>query len=776
MSSGDGGRVTLAACGGTLRAGSEIALGWPDEEKVWSDLCFDVGPGDTAEVAGLGTGQLVTGRLGGDRLSRDGVEVIREVFEPDSQLQAMACRLRLINHSTTDLRVSRLSPLSMSGDGLDLAGTPAGDWVYLRAPRKKNDMPACVRLGDEGPGIWDAARGTPETGGLPQGAGGDLPRRYVSSELTAITGRDVSVALGFLPVDRQLVQSLLTLTPDRRRLESLRLDCLCDGQKIAAGSELVSQWVVARFATDRETAIAAYTESLRQAQPRRPSDAVYPAPPTVWCSWYYYGNGFTQKECEENLEALTRRPLPIDVFQVDEAWDLHWGDWGPNGDWPDLEGVATHARELGMAPGIWVCPVLAEPRSRIHHAHRDWLVRDRHGTPITFSMGGMSNFVLDPTVPAAHAYIREIFRRLRRDLGYTYFKLDFMRAVGEPGAVFADPAINRAQAFRLALEAVRDGAGDDAYVNVCGGFYGPALGLADAQRSGSDVKSLWPAPPTGEESAGYGPFAIKQNSLRYWMNDLWHNDPDALMVRRRREPARDEPLSVGLLNEDEALTCTLNQYLGGGIVCFTENLAEIDDDRLFLLRHCAPSLDAAAVPRDILEAPRFPAVFDTTVTPRAAGQEPWHTVSLVNWFEEPRTFQLALDNRLLGPFADGAGSYLIGAFTGGWHRTAATGETIEVGPVPPHGCEVIKIQIHRPDLPQLVRTDGHFSMGGTEISAWEPAPEGLEIGVDWPWPNPLQLWVRPPQGRAFEDWGRDEVAEIALGGNTGGTRRYLRYE
>ena len=25
---------------------------------------------------------------------------------------------------------------------------------------------------------------------------------------------------------------------------------------------------------------------------------------------------------------------------------------------------------------------------------------------------------------------------------------------------------------------MRDGAGDDAYINVCGGFYGPALGLA----------------------------------------------------------------------------------------------------------------------------------------------------------------------------------------------------------------------------------------------------------------------------------------------------------
>ncbi|MHC4717504.1 MAG: glycoside hydrolase family 36 protein, partial [Planctomycetota bacterium] len=614
MSSGDDGRVSLSACGGALRADSEIAFGWPDEEAVWLGLRFEADTVGPAAVPGLGAGHLRTGSL-----VRDGIEVVREVHHPDAQPDAVACRLRLINRTGADLRVSRLTPLSVGADGLRLGETPAGDWVYVRAPRKKNDMPACVRLGDDGPGIWDAVRGTPETGGLPQGAGGVLPQRYVSSELTALTGGGTAAAFGFLPLDRQLVQSLLTLAPDRVRLESLRLDCLCDGQVVADGAQMESQWVVVRFASSLETAVGAYTECLQRAQPRRPSGAVYPRPPTVWCSWYYYGNGFTQEECEANLDALARRPLPIDVFQIDECWDLHWGDWGPNDDWPDLRGVATRARELGMAPGIWVCPVLAEPRCRIHHAHRDWLLRDREGRPITFSMGGMHNYVLDPTVPEAHAYIRSIFHWLRQDLGYTYFKLDFMRAVGEPGGVFADPAVNRAQAFRLALEAVRGGAGDDAYVNVCGGFYGPALGLADAQRSGSDVKSIWPAPPDGEEAAGYGPFAIKQNSLRHWMNDLWHNDPDALMVRRRATAARDEPLSIGLLNGDEALTCALNQYLGGGLVCFTENLAEIDNDRLFLLRHCAPSLDAAAVPRDFHDAPRFPAVFDTAVPPAAAG-------------------------------------------------------------------------------------------------------------------------------------------------------------
>jgi len=768
MSGTDSGLLTLSACGGQLQAHSEIALGWPGEETAWTDLSFQPDQPADSDIPGLGAGRLEVSRA-----HRQGIDVIREVFHPQAQPDALACRLRLANRTGADLHLSRLTPVAIGPSDLSLAGAPAGDWVYLRAPRKKNDMPACVRLADDGPGIWDAVRGTPETGGLPHGAGGDLPRQYVSSELTGLAGGGTALALGFLPLDRQLVQSVLTLTADRAGLESLRLDCVCDGQVVPAGSVVESQWVLARFAPDLHEAIHAYTECLLQAQPGRATRGEHP--PTVWCSWYYYGDGFTQEECEQNLAALEKRPLPVDVFQIDECWDRRWADWRPNADWPDLKGVADRARNLGMAPGIWTCPVLTESRSRVRYAHPEWLLRDRQGGLITFPMNGMGNPVLDPTVPAVADFIEGIYRWLRQEMGFTYFKLDFMRAVGEPGGVFADSTQNRAQAFRRALEAVRRGAGDDAYINVCGGFYGPGLGLADAQRSGSDVKSIWPAPPTGEEAEGYGPFTIKQNALRYWMSRLWHNDPDALMVRRRPTPARDERLSLGLLNDDEALSCTLNQYLGGGLVCFTENLAEIDDDRLFLLRHCAPAVGAAAVPCDLLQSPRFPAVFDTPVTPAASGLDPWHTISVVNWHDEPWTFQLTLDGQLLGDFAASGRALLVSAFTAGWHCIVSSGETIEVGPVAPHGCEVVKVQVNQPNQPQLVRTDGHFSMGGTELGRWTPSADGVDLQAEWPWPVPLRLWLCPPVGRAFAGCGRDELAEVLVDGPSEGAERVLRY-
>ncbi len=316
-------------------------------------------------------------------------------------------------------------------------------------------------------------------------------------------------------------------------------------------------------------------------------------------------------------------------------------------------------------------------------------------------------------------------------------------------------------------------------MNVCGGFYGPSLGLADAQRSGSDVKSIWPEAPTGESATGYGPFTIKQNTLRYWMNRLWHIDPDALMVRRRRSPARAEPLSLGLLNDEEALTGALNQYLGGGIVCFTENLAEIDDDRLWLLRHCASSIDSAAIPRDLTMGARFPALFTSTVEPKAKGLPSWVTIGIVNWFDEPRTFEVDLGGDML-PSLHGEEpeevSMLLSQFRTQTSQHVLRGDRVQIGPIAPHGCEVIKVQRASASAPRLLSTDGYFAMGATEITEWSPSADGFDLVVNWPWPTPLSLWIQPLEGQRFEGTAQTgELLRVDLDGPVDSQRLHLPY-
>ena len=265
-----------------LSATTSISVG-SREESVESNLPFLADtPCDLDDHSSLGPGRLEVSRA-----SRGDLGVVREVFHLASG-DAVACRILLHNGSTDSIQVVSTSLII---NDLALGDSSVSDWNYLRAPRKKNDMPACIRLGDTGPAIWDAARGTPETGGVIQTDDDRPPRSFISSELTAIFTESAAIVLGVLPADRQMVQSVLTLSADRRQLDSLRVDCLGDGQHLMPGTSFESQWVWVQFASDVHEAIEAYTTALSKVQPPRQRMST---PPTVWCSWYYYGDGFTQ--------------------------------------------------------------------------------------------------------------------------------------------------------------------------------------------------------------------------------------------------------------------------------------------------------------------------------------------------------------------------------------------------------------------------------------------------------------------------------------------------
>ncbi len=711
---------------------------------------------DALSVSGRHLVGVEGGRYWAGRAEHDGVALLSERCEADGALTAI--RIGLINRSDDELELEQLLPTIVGPGDLSLGDVPASEWVLLRQPRMKNDLPACVRLGSTGEEVWDAVRGTAETGGVPRPADPDAPppTSFVCSELavlgTAATVPErAAVALGFVPVTDYVTRIDVTLSDDRRALQSLQMACEGDRQTIAPGGEVWSEWAVVAFAATVEEAVARYTAVLKANAPRRAT--VGERAPAVWCSWYYYGDGFSQEELVANLDWLAAHPLPVDVVQIDECWDLRWGEWTPNTRWPDLARAAARIRALGYRPGIWTCGFLAEPRAHVRYHMPHWLLRDRQGEPIRFRMNSMENYVLDPTHPEVQAFLEETYRRLTETYGYTYHKIDFTRAVAHPEAAFHDRTANRAQAYRAGLAAIRRGIGEETYLNICGGLYGPSLGLADAQRTGSDTKGTWPAHPDGDPGVPYGPFTIKQNTLRFWMNELWHNDPDAAMIRRRATPYRDEKLSIGTMAEAEAETTVLNQYLTGGIVCFTENLPEIDADRLLLYRRCIPSIGSAAVPRDLREGRRFPAEFDSVVRPRAPQLEPWHTVSVVNWYGVSRSTHLHLADVLPERYLDQAEQFLVSAYFGKWHRLVAPGEELAIGDLSAHGCEVIKVQPYRTGAPHLLRTDGHFSMGGVEIRDWEVRGDGLCIAGQWAWPCPLTLEVLLPdegEGQAIQ--------------------------
>jgi hypothetical protein len=236
------------------------------------------------------------------------------------------------------------------------------------------------------------------------------------------------------------------------------------------------------------------------------------------------------------------------------------------------------------------------------------------------------------------------------------------------------------------------------------------------------------------------------------MASLWHNDPDALMVRRQKESIRALDLSFGLLTDDEARVSALNQYLGGGMVCFTEPMAEIERDRLDLLRHVSPALGRAAVPRDMLKGNRYAEWFDVEVDCRSKGLGLWHTVSTINWLDDPRQVALTLDERLLGDFAKQYESYAIADFWSGriW-RGLTYGATCELGELASHACHHFKVIPERPNKPNVLYTNGHFTMGGQECKLLSMAGNQVNMKVKWVWDDLLRIIVAAPPGRAWAD-------------------------
>ena len=46
--------------------------------------------------------------------------------------------------------------------------------------------------------------------------------------------------------------------------------------------------------------------------------------------------------------------------------------------------------------------------------------------------------------------------------------------------------------------------------------------------------------------------------------------------------------------------------------------------------------------------------------------------------------------------------------------------------------------------PVLAGTNGHFSMGATEVTSWRYSPGRLEAAIAWPWDHPLELVICHP--------------------------------
>ena len=174
-----------------------------------------------------------------------------------------------------------------------------------------------------------------------------------------------------------------------------------------------------------------------------------------------------------NLEQIVEKKIPFDVFQIDEGWEKVLGWWEPNARFPvSMKEIAGEIRQAGLTPGLWTSPFVAHEISPVWKEHPEWCLRDKEGKPYLFPMNDTVYQVFDVTNPAVWEYIRQMYETFTRDWGYTYHKLDFTRAaiLYEDGD-FYDKTMPLPKAYGKAMEAVRQGIGEESYLLVCGGLY-----------------------------------------------------------------------------------------------------------------------------------------------------------------------------------------------------------------------------------------------------------------------------------------------------------------
>lgn len=467
------------------------------------------------------------------------------------------------------------------------------DIKVFRSARHKNDMPTVFTFAKFDEAMQDAVTQISETGAS---LIKDKSNLIISDHLTIIGHSHKAFVIAFLGGKKHLIRSEIKVN---HKGDFVSLKVYAEINKILKPHETFTTEKVEIYNTDN------VNDAIRDFAKKKGKGKIVKKKkcPAIYCTWYYYGQTITPADCLTNLKEIKRRKLPLDTFQIDDGWEDYIGDWHANKKFKNMKKVACEITKYGLTPGLWTAPFILEKESKLMKTHPEWILKDKKNRPCIFEMNQDQYYIIDITIKETWSYFEKLYRRLTKEDGFKYHKLDFTRApITAKDANYKNKHITIVEAYRNACLSIRKGM-NDAFFLMCGGLYDPLIGIVDAQRSGSDVLSMWSAMNRGGKTL---PYTMKQSILRYYMNEWWYNDPDAFIIRRNKKKYKGLRLSLGLLNDEEVKTSTINQLLGGGLFSITEPLNNIDQDRLDNIYHVLPLKKAKIDIKDIMSIPRFP--------------------------------------------------------------------------------------------------------------------------------------------------------------------------
>ena len=393
------------------------------------------------------------------------------------------------------------------------------------------------------------------------------------------------------------------------------------GRRLAPGQRLVLDAVEMRAESDPWAALAHYGDDIVAASPR----PVRKAPTALWCSWYAHRMAMTEELVLANAAVAAKhfRPLGLEIMQLDHGWQRGdvTGDWVANARFP--HGLKWLAEELrtrhGLRLGVWISPTDVADVSAAFKAHPGWMLTDEKGQPrVNWRWYWAPNpncYELDASEPDAYRSVRDTFARLSGE-GVSYYKIDFLAACGGEHFSQHDPYCTRGWGvLRRAMEAIRDGAGTDAFIRYCQPPPLLAVGLADAAYGGTDLL----------DGGTPGVVATTRENARALAASWWVND------RLYRREVCDLSIRMQAAVEEVRLRLAL-MALAGCSISFSDEFQYLPPSRIRLMQKVLPPGVPALRPLDLFQR-TIPSVWHLHCE-RPFGS--WEVIGLFNHEDSPQ--------------------------------------------------------------------------------------------------------------------------------------------
>ena len=290
-----------------------------------------------------------------------------------------------------------------------------------------------------------------------------------------------------------------------------------------------------------------------------------------YTSWYNYYQNITEDIILRDLDALDER---FNLCQIDDGYEAFVGDWEdvnpekfPNG----LAPIVKKIHEKGLKAGLWLAPFAAETKSRVFQEHPDWIRKDKKGNMIKAGCNWSGFYLLDVENPEVVAYIRKFLTHYM-DMGFDFFKLDFLYSVGLPNYEGMSRCQAQNKGYKLLREILKD-----KLILGCGAEVINSYKNFDYLRIGPDVSLIfddaWYMRMLHRERVSTK-VTLQNTIFRSIFNDrLFGNDPDVFLLR-------DENMKMSF---EQRKALTKINALFGSVLLMSDDIATYNDEKKAVL-------------------------------------------------------------------------------------------------------------------------------------------------------------------------------------------------